>query len=78
MKTVQVDLTDEYYDQIHAFAEIDRRSLSEQIVYFLTGHVEFSDRRWDEEEQRGVPTHSDVRYPYSQELEDVREEESAS
>jgi len=66
-KAVTVYLPEGYYDQIKAFAEIDKRSLSNEIIYLLAGHVEFVERRWDDEEQRGVPYSSDYRYPHSKE-----------
>lgn len=64
-KAVTVYLPEGYYEQLKAFAEIDKRSLSAEIVYFLAPHVEFVERRWDPEEGRGAPYGSDVRYPHS-------------
>ena len=64
-KAVTVYLPDGYYEQIKAFAEIDKRSLSKEIVYFLAGHIEFVERRWDQTEGRGVPYGSEYRYPHA-------------
>lgn len=62
---VTVYLPEGYYEQIKAFAEIDKRSISNEIVYLLAGHIEFTERRWDDKEQRGVPYGSEYRYPHA-------------